>query len=75
MSDSFQGETMAKKKYYSNKMAGSGIAGMPQNVIYKEYPKVYPEGYEGLDDTMGMIDQEMKANMKYQKRGKNISKF
>lgn len=56
-------------------MAGSGIAGMPQNVIYKEYPKVYPEGYEGLDDTMGMIDQEMKANMKYQKRGKNISKF
>lgn len=66
---------MAKKKYYGKKMRSGGIAGMPQEVIYKEYPKVYPEGYEGLDDTMGMIDEEMKQNMKFQKRGKNISKF
>jgi len=83
---SFQGETMAKKRYYDGMYAGanprrmqeekdskmiwedpSAVANLPQQVVYKMYPKTPYNMPEGLDDTMTGVDRQIKDDLKRKK--------
>ena len=45
----------------------SAIANLPQQVVYKEYPKVSYGSPEGLDDTLYGIDRQVKDDLKGKK--------
>lgn len=66
---------MPKKKYYGMKFGKGGMANMPQNVIMTAYPSVNYNGYEGLNDTMKVIDVQMKDDLKLKKMGAFPAKF
>ncbi len=51
------------------------IANMPQEVIMKQYPKVDYASYEGLNDTINMVDFQMRQDSKRQKRGPYPEKY
>lgn len=77
---------MARKKYYSNERIEdsgmiredrSAVANLPQNVMMKEWPKVDYTGFEGLDDTIRGVDQQMRDDARggKKKRGRNPEKW
>jgi len=51
-----------------------GIANMPQEVVYKQYPAQGYSGTEGLNDTMSGVDKQMKSDMKG-KKPSNAEKY
>lgn len=67
---------MAKEKYYSSKKGGmlsenkGAVANMPQEVVYRAYPKGMEDFDAQLDDTMAGIDAQMRED--YAKAKKNI---
>lgn len=60
-----KGSHMAKEKYYSSKKGGmisenmGAVANMPQEVVYKAYPKGMQDFDAQLDDTISGIDAQM----------------
>lgn len=52
----------------------SAIANMPQSVVMREYPKVDYASYD-LNDTMRVVDYQMKADMKGKKKGAMPEKY
>ena len=79
---------MARKKHHSserrhNEMRESGmisenksaIANMPQEVMYKPYPRVYDELDHGQDDTMRGIDRQLNEDHSVAKRHNKQSKW
>lgn len=60
---------MAKKKYYGGMISEDrgSMANMPQNVVIKKYPNVYPNAPEGLNDTISGIDSQIKDDSKRKK--------
>lgn len=73
---------MAKKRYYDTYTQDSGmiksdtskIANMPQEVMFKEYPKTDYHTYD-LDDSIKVIDNQMSADKKPIKKSKFPEKF
>jgi len=60
----------------SNMIPGSrGIAMMPQQLVYREYPKTVYNGFEGLNDTMKGIDVQMRDDLKQKKKDRYPEKF
>lgn len=59
---------MAKRKYHSGTDYGmingntKEHANLPQQVIFKDYPKEQTFGSEGYGDSMKSIDTEISAN-------------
>jgi len=60
---------MKKKKFYS-----SGINGMPDKVIMKEYPKV-AFGTYSYDDTLSGIDSQINSDIKKAMRQKSNKRY
>lgn len=65
---------MAKQKYYSSKKGGmlsenhGAVANMPQEVIYKAYPKGMEDFDAQIDDTIAGIDAQMSKDYSQARR-------
>ena len=61
-----------KKKYYGgNSMMSSGmgdVAGLPKNVVMKNWPRTGLNGREDLNDGISGIDKQVRDDMKGKKR-------
>lgn len=55
----------------------SSVANLPQQVVMRDWPKVDYTGFEGLDDTIRGVDQQMNDDARggSKKRGYNPEKF
>lgn len=52
----------------------SAVANLPQEVVQKQFPECAYINYN-LDDTMGQLDQDRKADISEMKRNKSKSKY
>jgi len=53
------------KKYYDSGMISenrNAVANLPQEVIIKQYPKTHSMKYSELDDTIRVIDNQIKSD-------------
>ncbi len=79
-----KGPIMAKKRYYSDmdsyssdmiKSQNSATANLPQEVVYKAWPKTSFVNNEALNDTVSGIDSQIDADVREVKKQKPSSKY
>lgn len=73
MDKSYKNEDMGEKSMLSEDR--SAIANLPQSVKYTSWPKMPSNSSVYLEDTIYGIDNQIKGDLKNQKRGKFIEKY
>lgn len=74
----YAGKEMRDRMEYDDSMMiredKNAIANLPQNVMFKEYPKT-PYHNDMVPDTIKGIDNQIREDMKHQKSGKYPEKY
>lgn len=67
---------MARKKYKKNKMNGkNNVAGLPQEVMMKNYPSYDAVADGKLDDTIVGIDKQMGTDISQMRKHMSKEKY
>lgn len=67
-------ERRAMERRDAMMLQGSGIANLPQRVVYREWPKTPYNMPEGLNDGISGVDRQMRDDLK-DKKPINSEKF